>query len=428
MVGFGVRARLWRLLHRPGQGVRVTAVCDPSDRARHDAAEALPGARLTARLDDLLDGSVDAVFITSPDHVHADPAVASLRAGLTVFCEKPLATTIEDCDAILATARSTGSRLYVGHNMRHMPVVTQLRQLIVDDAIGRVQTLWCRHFVGHGGDFYFKDWHADRRNSTGLLLQKGAHDIDVIHWLAGGYTSRVAAMGDLRVYGQIADRRDRSEERMGEWYSLDNWPPETLTGLNPVIDVEDVSMMISTLDNGVLASYEQCHFTPDYWRNYAVIGSRGRVENVGDRAGEEIHLWNRRHTGRGEPDQVFVIGGRPAGEDGGHGGADVAMIEEFLRFAREGGPTSTSPVAARQAVAAAVQATASLRAGGSALDVPPLRPDLVAYFDAGQLPTVGERSDPRQLAAGAGSTAVGSSGPGDRARSRRRSLRRSTSE
>ena len=52
--------------------------------------------------------------------------------------------------------------------------------------IGEVKAGWCRHFVGWGGDFYFKDWHADRTKSTGLLLQKGAHDIDVLHWLCGG--------------------------------------------------------------------------------------------------------------------------------------------------------------------------------------------------------------------------------------------------
>ncbi|MFE7394434.1 Gfo/Idh/MocA family oxidoreductase [Streptomyces sp. NPDC057582] len=86
-----------------------------------------------------------------------------------------------------------------------MPVVVAMRELIVNGAIGKVKAVWCRHFVGHGGDFYFKDWHADRRLTTGLLLQKGAHDIDVIHWLAGGYTRRVNAMGGLTVYGGIDD-------------------------------------------------------------------------------------------------------------------------------------------------------------------------------------------------------------------------------
>ena len=52
--------------------------------------------------------------------------------------------------------------------------------------------------------------------------------------------------------------------------------------------------MLMELDNGVLASYEQCHFTPDYWRSYTVIGDAGRVENFGDGPGGRIAVWDRR--------------------------------------------------------------------------------------------------------------------------------------
>ena len=61
------------------------------------------------------------------------------------------------------------------------------------------------------------------------------------------------------------------------------------------------------------------------------------------------------------------------------------MMAEFLRFVRTGEPTDTSPVAAREAVAAGVVATESLRGDGSALPVPELDPELVAYFEAGQV-------------------------------------------
>ncbi len=386
VVGFGQRAELWRSADRPDApaGIRpsrVTAICDTSERGRADARAAVPDAMITADLDELLGSGLDAVLVTTPDDQHHPVASKALQAGIPVFCEKPLAITVADCDDLLATARRTGTRLYVGHNMRHMPVVTQLRELIMDGRIGAVKAIWCRHFVGNGGDYYFKDWHADRSHSTGLLLQKGAHDLDVIHWLAGGYTSSVSALGSLMVYGDIADRRDRTEERMPEWFDVDNWPPTEQTGLNPVVDVEDISMMQMRLDNGVLASYEQCHFTPDYWRNYTVIGTEGRLENFGDGPGDRIGLWNRRHDGYAEPDETFVV----AEKAGSHGGADPLLIGEFLRFAVEGGPTQTSPVAARQAVAAGCLATESLRSDGSARTVPPLDPELVAYFENGQV-------------------------------------------
>ena len=380
VVGFGLRASLARAVVDSGLG-EVTAVLDPSERGRSDARSAL-GADLPiaeSRVA-LLASGVEAIMVLSPDDTHHDVAVAALRAGVPVFCEKPLATTIAHCDDVLATAYQTRTRLYVGHNMRHMPVVRQLRDVIASGRIGAVRSVWCRHFVGHGGDFYFRDWHADRRRSTGLLLQKGAHDLDVIHWLAGGYTRRTSAMGKLAVYGSIEARREPGEARMTDWYDPTGWPPAALTGLNPTVDVEDLSMMLMELDNGVLASYQQCHFTPDYWRSYTVLGDAGRVENFGDGPGGRIAVWDRRQESWSRPDTELAITGVPEG----HGGADAVMIAEFLRFVRTGEPTETSPIAAREAVAAGVTATESLRGDGSALPVPDLDPELVAYFDAGQ--------------------------------------------
>ena len=382
IIGFGARASLREEVHRPGQGSRVTAVCDLDAGARDAARAELPEALITDSVDELLASGVDAVMVLTPDHTHAELSIRALEAGVAVFCEKPLAIDLADADAMLETARRTGTRLYIGHNMRHMPVVTLMRRLIQEGRIGEVKAVWCRHFVGHGGDFYFKDWHADRTYSTGLLLQKGAHDIDVIHWLAGAYTEQVAAMGELSVYGDVTDRRDRTGERMPDWFSVDNWPPASLTGLHPTIDVEDISQVNMRLAGGILASYQQCHFTPDYWRNYTVIGTEGRIENVGDTAGGVVNLWNRRHRGYAEADEVFPIESAP---DAGHDGADGLLVAEFLRFVRDGGLTETSPVAAREAVAAGILATQSLRGDGSAVAVPPLDPDLVAYFERGQI-------------------------------------------
>ncbi|MCT9090253.1 Gfo/Idh/MocA family oxidoreductase [Streptomyces sp. ASQP_92] len=391
VIGYGMRGSIARVAHRPGRGSAVTAVADPDPRARTEAAAAFPGALVRADARAVTEAAgLDAVLVLTPDHTHADLTCAALRAGRPVFVEKPLDITVEGCDEILRTARDTGTRLYVGHNMRHMPVVRMMRDLVRRGSIGTVKTIWVRHFVGYGGDWYFKDWHAERRCTTGLLLQKAAHDIDVLHWLAGGYASDVQAMGDLMVYGANPHRRAPGEPKARDWYTEDgHWPPHTQRALNPVIDVEDVSLLNLRLDNGVLASYQQCHFTPDYWRNYTVIGDAGRLENFGDGPGGQVKVWNTRRSGyRPEPDETYDIPGAGASArdegDQGHGGADPVVIDEFLRFVRDGGPTDTSPVAARMAVAAGFQATASLRAGGTPQKVPVLDPDLAAYFEWGQ--------------------------------------------
>lgn len=381
VIGYGLRRSIAKSAHGVG-GARVVAVCDPSQRARDEAASDFgPDCLLLTDLADLLAQDLDAVMVLTPDDTHVEIVKATLRAGLPTFCEKPLAITTEGADEILQVAADAKVRLYVGHNMRHMPVVRQMKAIVDSGEIGRVRAIWCRHFVGAGGDFYFHDWHAERAHVGSLLLQKGAHDIDVIHWLAGGYTDRVSGVGDLVVYGDITDRRDNSDRLMWDWYSRDTFPPTAQRELNPVVDVEDISMLQMRLDNGVFASYQQCHFTPDYWRNYTVIGDAGRIENFGDGSGDQIHVWTSRYSDARSPDRIEVV----ARAEGGHGGADTGLAREFIRFVREGGQTEVSAVAARQAVATASKGAESIRGDGGFVRVPPLPRELRDYFDDGQV-------------------------------------------
>jgi len=387
VIGAGGRGGLARLAHRPEEDVLLVAAADVDPASLDDFRDRFgPDVLATADYREVLAcGDVDAVFVTSPDFLHEEHAVAALEAGKAVYLEKPMAITIEACDRILETAARTNGRLYLGHNMRHFPVIRKMKDLIQSGAIGEVMAGWCRHFVAYGGDAYFKDWHADRSKSTGLLLQKGAHDIDILHWLCGGYTTRVTAMGDLTLYHRITDRHDPSERGDASWH-FENWPPLSLTGMNPVMDVEDISMMLMRLDNGVHASYQQCHYSPDGWRNYTIIGTEGRIENFGDIPGNAVvRLWNTRCHFRAEGDENFVI----EDEGGSHGGADPRIVDEFLRYLREGGATDTSPVAARNSVAAGVKATESLRCGSMPMDVPPAPPSAVAYFGDGGLAPAG---------------------------------------
>ncbi len=367
VIGAGARSGIARHAIESGEA-RIVAVADPSPAARERAAAAFGATGLYADHRELISSGdrVDAAFVTSPDHTHAEIAVDLLRAGVGVYLEKPLAIDVADADAILAAAAETGTRLYVGHNMRHMAVVRTMRDIIRRGEIGEVKAVWCRHFVGNGGDYYFKDWHAERAKSNGLLLQKGAHDIDIIHWLAGGYSELVTGMGGLTLYGDIPDRRDNSDRTMPEWFSLDAWPPLAQTELNPVIDVEDISMVTMRLDNGVFASYQQCHYTPDYWRNYTVIGTEGRLENFGDTDGAVVRVWNRRTVYDPAGDAEYVV----HGDEAGHEDADRLTVAEFVRFLRDGVATTTSAVAARNAVATAVAATDSLRDGSRPRVVP----------------------------------------------------------
>ena len=379
----GVGARAGVALHVGAAGGRVVAAVDPAPQTHARAARLFGDVPVFASVAALLDSGVeiDGAFVTSPDFTHAEVSVELLEGGVPVYVEKPLAISIEDADRILETAYRTGSKLYVGHNMRHMRVVRMMKDIVDRGEIGEVKAIWCRHFVGHGGDYYFKDWHAERDKAMSLLLQKGAHDIDVMHWLAGSSSRSVVGVGDLAVYGQVESRRDNSDRRMGDWFSMGNWPPLAQQDLNPVIDVEDISMIMMRTDSGVLMSYQQCHFTPDYWRNYTVIGTEGRIENFDDDAGGEVRVWNARsdYLEKGHVRYPIEEGG-----DGGHGGADPLTVGEFVEFVRNGTPTDTNPIAARDAVAAGVAGALSIRSGSQPQQIPTLPEDLRAYFAARQ--------------------------------------------
>jgi predicted dehydrogenase len=379
VIGYGNRGQLAHVAHHPDQGVRVTSAADVSeknlarfrDKFGADAFTTTDYRRLLERKE------LGAVLITSPDFLHEEHAVAALEAGKAVFLEKPMAITIEGCDRILHAARNFRGRLYVGHNMRHMTVMRKIKELIDAGKIGQVKAGWCRHYISYGGDAYFKDWHSERSKATGLLLQKGAHDIDMLHWFCGGYTRRTTAVGNLSVFNQITDRVAPGETAVFRGNTTE-WPPLKHKNLNRTIDVEDLSMMLMELDNGVLASYQQCHYAPDAWRNYTIIGTEGRLENFGDQPGETvIRVWTRKTSYNPYGDEQHFI----PQVRGGHGGADPEIIGEFIRYVQQGGKIETSAIAARQSVAAGCQATESLRHGSAPRDIPPIDPALLAYFD-----------------------------------------------
>lgn len=386
VIGSGGRGgHLARIAHNPGKGARIVACCDinPGTLTRNRTEF---GAEVftTHQVDELLARPLDALIIGTPDFLHEKQAVAALQRGLAIYLEKPMALTTQGCDLILTTAKKHRARLYVGHNMRHMAFVKKMKALIDQGAIGEVKACWCRHFVGHGGDFYFRDWHAERRYTNSLLLQKAAHDIDIIHWLCGGYSRVVNALGGLTLYGDLPGRQRAIKGPRPinhQAIKYDQFPPTSLRGLNHRIDVEDLGSMQMQLNNGVFATYAQCHYTPDYWRNYTVIGTAGRLENFGNgEPGTHLKLWNKRANYNANGNRTYRI---PL-EKGSHGGADPKIIAEFLRYVRQGGQTATSPLAARESVAAGCAATDSLRAGGAVQKVRAPAPSIVRWFEEGR--------------------------------------------
>ncbi|WP_274365568.1 Gfo/Idh/MocA family protein [Paenibacillus thermotolerans] len=370
MIGVAGRGGIAQYWHQPKGRSVISAGADINPKFLSDFRDNInPDAFITNDYRELLSrDDIDAIAVTSPDFCHEEHAVAALEAGKHVFCEKPLAITVDGCDRILEAWKRSGKRLMVGFNMRYMNMFRTMKGIIDSGDIGEIKAVWVRHFVGYGGEFYYHDWHGNSKNTTSLLLQKGSHDIDMIHWLTGQYTKKTAAFGSLDFYGgdkpndltcPTCDEKDTcTEARFGRLNQC---------AFRQEIDVEDNNVMIMELENGIKASYMQCHFTPDYHRNYTIIGTEGRIEN--NELEGKVYMKTRRSNRWQElSDRVYDI----KEAEGSHGGADPNICRDFVEMILDGKEPVANPVAGRMSVAAGCAAAESMRSGGMPVVVKPL--------------------------------------------------------
>ncbi|HVO10341.1 MAG TPA: Gfo/Idh/MocA family oxidoreductase [Vicinamibacteria bacterium] len=119
------------------RGSALVAVARARPQLAAAFAERHGAKRWHADWRDLLrDDEVDAVYVATPVHLHAEQAVAAAQAGKHVLCEKPMATDVAGCERMIAAARACGVRLGVAYYRHHYPVVTRLRELIASGEIG----------------------------------------------------------------------------------------------------------------------------------------------------------------------------------------------------------------------------------------------------------------------------------------------------
>ena len=377
--GRGAMARHW---HDPGGRSVVVGAADPSEAALEWYREHVNGKGFTTRearaLIDRTD--VDAIAVMSPDDTHERYVCDAFEAGKHVFSEKPMAITTEGCDRMLRAWVASKKKFMIGFNMRYANLFRVMKEAIDSGAIGEVKAVWVRHFVGHGGDWYYHDWHAESRRSTGLLLQKASHDIDMIHWLTGRYTERVAACGGLDYYGGERPNDLRcpdcdEQDTCVEYQDLGDSPSANKKNqcvFREAVDVEDNSIVVMEPAGGIKASYMQCHFTPDYWRNYTLIGTEGRIENLDDSTRVIVRTRDKSNRWQNFGDRQIDV----KAASGGHFGADPRVCKDFVDVLVDGKAPLATPLAGRMSVAVGCAATQSLRNGWRRMDVPPLPEDI----------------------------------------------------
>uniref|UniRef100_A0A8C6WUU9 Zgc:154075 n=1 Tax=Neogobius melanostomus TaxID=47308 RepID=A0A8C6WUU9_9GOBI len=142
----------------------------------------------------------DAVLICTPDRLHKDPAVAFAKKGYHILLEKPMATTAEDCTAIVEACTQKGVMLSVGHVLRYDPTIHRIKELIDEGAIGDV--IHIQHFepVGfyHFAHSFVRGSWRNEAESSFALLAKSCHDIDLIHhWAGARRCVKVSSFGSV---------------------------------------------------------------------------------------------------------------------------------------------------------------------------------------------------------------------------------------
>ena len=149
------------------------------------------------------DPEIDAVSVLTPNFTHAEISIAALKAGKHVLCEKPMATTLTDCEAMAATARKTGKKLMIAQNQRLAGAHRKAKELLDNGAIGDVITF--RTSFSHSGA---DNWSVDGRNSWfmdksrscfGAMADLGVHKTDLMVYLLGtGIAKASAVIGTLQ--------------------------------------------------------------------------------------------------------------------------------------------------------------------------------------------------------------------------------------
>lgn len=137
---------------------------------------------VTTELEAFLAWDMEAVVVASPNDLHATHAVAALAAGKHVLVEKPMATTVEDCDRMIAAARAAGRVLAVGHEMRVFRLFQAVRREAsrLGPALHLDLRLWRRPYrAGSGG------WKRDPARLGSTILEEPIHYLDLARWLLG---------------------------------------------------------------------------------------------------------------------------------------------------------------------------------------------------------------------------------------------------
>jgi predicted dehydrogenase len=192
---------------------RVVALCDTKPDRLDKAATRAAKFNPTTTNDwhkIIADKSIDAVYIATPPHLHVEMAIAALKAGKHVYCEKPIGTTPESIRELVKVARQSKKVFQVGQQLRSYTQLTAAIKLIHEGAIGDVLFVKAQRHASsdHPHDASSADWYFDKKKSGGYLVEQSVHNLDACNWAIGQHPTRAAGFGGTNMYKDDPKGRD----------------------------------------------------------------------------------------------------------------------------------------------------------------------------------------------------------------------------
>ncbi|MCP5066724.1 MAG: Gfo/Idh/MocA family oxidoreductase, partial [bacterium] len=261
LIGCGVMGRvLAKLVSNRDPRLAVVALYDPDPRSVEATRATFDDVPRVHRSHQALaqDPEVDWVMIASWNCFHAEQAIAALDAGKHVFCQKPLATRLEDALALGEAWQRSDRHFVIGFTLRFAEHYRRIHERIRSGAIGRLVSFEQNETLefNHGG-YIMGDWRRLRHQAGTFLLEKCCHELDLAHWMTGSRPRRVASFGGLDVFTpqneSLIEKIGRDENGRDAYRT---WPG--LVGENPFTadkDILDNQVALLEFESGARATF-----------------------------------------------------------------------------------------------------------------------------------------------------------------------------
>ncbi|OHB49652.1 MAG: hypothetical protein A2Y10_05695 [Planctomycetes bacterium GWF2_41_51] len=349
-IGTGGRASAWARHYAASDKIEVAALADPDKRNRKVMAQISGIKSGFEEYDDYRDmlksrTDLDGIVICTPNHLHAEQAVACLELGLPIALEKPLATTKADCERIINAEAANNGRTLLGFVLRSTPLYSRIHELISTDRIGRVTSIQADELPGLGVTSIMNRgfWRRYCRTSGGAMLEKCCHDMDVLTWLIGSRPSSLNSYGSRLIFGPnpslpqhcddckvsenckyykepvFSGHEDADEKILHKFVREDNACIYNID--KDIVDTQSVGI---EYENGAIVNFMlnfNCYGQRTS-RNFYAIGTKGRIwANLHE---QKVYL----HENNTDQETSFDC----TGDGSGHGGGDRIHAMQLQRM------------------------------------------------------------------------------------------------